>query len=258
MHKILLLLSVTTCLIQACKFDGQAYAEKDPVIYLDSLLPRPAVIPFEIKINDKVAIVDTTGEFQIECEIQDKADTVYLIGSKVGRSNLTQWVTAAEYKTYYYNSAYSVIQNIITNAYKVRIGEGRFSETIWVADKFLYKAPWINISALKKGDSVIIRQFGDFEPYKAIVTDDVKPQNDFVYVKYNEYSGTGTADYTDVFYSVRAAQNKDIVPGNILYFDKMYWVMVILLKDENHAIVRNAGFAGKDMIVPLSKLEVYE
>lgn len=257
MRKFLLLLFVNMYLIQACKFDGQANADKDPVIYLDTLLPRPAVIPFEIKIKDKVALIDTTGEFQIECEIQDKADTVYLVGSKVGRSNLTQWVTAAEYKTYYYNNAYSVIQNIITNAYKVRIGEGRLSETIWIAEQFIYKAPWINIQALKKGDSVIIRQFGDFVPYKALVTDDVKPQNDFVYVKYNEYNGTETADYTDVFYGVRAAQSKDIVPGNILYFDKMYWVMVINLQDDTHAIVRSAGFARKDMIVPFSKLEVY-
>lgn len=257
MRKFLILLLVNIYFIQACKFDSQANADNDPVVYLDTLLPRPDVMPFEIKINDKVAIVDTTGEFQIECEIQDKADTVYLIGSKVGRSNLKQWVTAAEYKTYYYNNAYSVIQNIITNAYKVRIGEGRFVETIWIADKFIYKAPWININALKKGDSVILRQFGDFKPYKALVTDDVKPQNDFVYVKYNEYSGTGTADYTEVFYDVRQAKAQDIVPGNILYFDKMYWVMAIQLKDDTHAIVRNAGFAGKDMIVPLSKLELY-
>jgi hypothetical protein len=252
-------LFIALCLftaIYSCDVNPNANRDADPIIHLDTLFPAPTPPTFVKNINDRVTVIADSGEFYIDCRILDKADTAYLIGTKVGRSNLTEWVNATDYKRYH--SSFSVIQGIIIDAYKIRIGEGRLSKIVWLSGKNIYPAPWINIDTLKQGDSVIIQRFGDFEPYKGVLTQDVKEHTDYVLIKYNEYNGSDAFNFDEVFIQKYPAQLADIHPGAIMYFDKMYWVMILGTRDDTHIIVRQSGFPAKDMIVPISKLEVYK
>ena len=256
MRYIIILTCLTGIVCSSCDVNTNSHRDTDPVIYLTTLEATPNAPDFEKNIYDRVAVVNDSGEFYIDGRVLDKADTAYLIGTKVGRSNLTEWVNATDYKRYH--SSFSVIQGIIIDAYEIRIGEGRLSKIVWLSGKNIYPAPWINIDTLKQGDSVIIQRFGDFEPYKGVLTQDVKERTDYVIIKYNEYNGSDAFDFDEVFIQKHPAQLADIRPGAIMYFDKMYWVMVLGTRDDTHIIVRQNGFPAKDMIVPISKLEVYK
>ena len=256
MRYTIILSCLASIVCSSCDVNTNSHRDTNPVIYLTTLEATPNAPDFEKNIYDRVAVVNDSGEFYIDGRVLDKADTAYLIGTKVGRSNLTEWVNATDYKRYH--SSFSVIQGIIIDAYEIRIGEGRLSKLVWLSGKNIYPAPWINIDTLKQGDSVIIQRFGDFEPYKGVLTQDVKEHTDYVIIKYNEYNGSDAFDYDEVFIQKHQAQLADIHPGAIMYFDKMYWVMILGTRDDTHIIVRQNGFPAKDMIVPISKLEVYK
>ena len=256
MRYIYILACIIHIFCSSCDVQTDGSRDSDPVIQLTTLEATPNAPDFEKNIYDRVAVVNDSGEFYIDGRILDKADTAYLIGTKVGRSNLTEWVNATDYKKYH--SSFSIIQSIKIDAYKIRIGEGRLSKIVWISGKNIYPAPWININTLKQGDSVIIQRFGDFEPYKGVLTQDVKAHTDYVIIKYNEYNGSDAFDFDEVFIQKHPAQLEDIRPGAIMYYDKMYWIMILGTRDNTHIIVRQNGFPAKDMIVPISKLEVYK
>ncbi len=250
------LLIVGIAILPSCKFDGNPTENNDAPIYLDSLMPSPAPPEFEKNIGDRIAIIEENGKFDAYCQILDKADTVYLIASSVGRSNLQEWVKADEYRSYYKNAQNSSVAAIKTDAYEIRIGNGRLSKIIWIEGSSIFPAPWIELKSLKKNDSVLIRRFGDFEPHHAIILEDVKANNNWALVRYKGYNSSEVAEYDYIFNSIDAAIYDSIVPGNILYYDKMNWVMMIAPKDSLHAIVRTSNFPPIDMVVPLKKLQV--
>lgn len=250
------MLLVGISFLQSCKFEGNSTENNDAIIYLDTLMPSPLPPEFIKNIGDRIAIVAYNGKLAIYCQILDKADTVYLIASVVGRSNLQEWVKADAYRRNYKNAHYSTVADIKTDAYKIRIGDGRLSKIIWIEGNKIFPAPWIDLNNLKKNDSIIIRRFGDFEPHHAVILQDVQHEQNWALVRYNGYDKSDVAAYDYIFNSIESAFYFSIVPGNILYYDKMNWVMLIALKDSSHVVVRTANFPPQDMEVPLKKLQI--
>ena len=59
----------------------------------------------------------------------------------------------------------------------------------------------------------------------------------------------------DIFSSIEPAAAEKLSIGDIVYFDKMYWVMVTG-KQDGKIIIRQAGFPAKDKLVDISKLQI--
>jgi hypothetical protein len=258
MKYFILFTTMLSVAVQSCNSPVNNSKKEENIIYLDTLLAAPQSNLLDTRVGDKVAVIENNQSFQIDGTILKKTDTAYLIGTKVGRSNLTEWVTAEDYKRYYSSNGNAAIQDIIIDAYQIQLGAGRLSKTIWVTGTQLYKAPWIELNGLKKGDSVIIKRYGDFEPYHAVLIQDVKPNSDYVIAKYNEYNSNDDFNFDEVFHKKTNPNAQNLQPGDIVYLDKLYWAMVLAEKDNDHIFVRTAGFPAKDLLVPINKLERYE
>lgn len=258
MKYFILFTTILSVVVQSCNNPVNNSDNADKIIYLDTLLLAPASNLSDTKVGDKVAVIENNQSFQIDGTILKKTDTAYLIGTKVGRSNLTEWVTTEEYKRYYSSNGNAAIQDMIIDAYQIQLGAGRLSKTIWVTGTQLYKAPWIDLNLLKKGDSVIIKRYGDFEPYHAVLIQDVKPNSNYVIAKYNEYNSNDDFNFDVVFHKKSNPTAQNLQPGDIVYLDKLYWAVVMAAKDNNHVYVRKEGFPATDLLVPIKMLERYE
>ncbi|MFZ1593105.1 MAG: hypothetical protein WAT27_13525, partial [Chitinophagales bacterium] len=100
MRYTIILTCLASIVCSSCDVNTTSHRDTDPVIYLTTLEATPNAPDFEKNIYDRVAVVNDSGEFYIDGRVLDKADTAYLIGTKVGRSNLTEWVNATDYKRY--------------------------------------------------------------------------------------------------------------------------------------------------------------
>lgn len=59
----------------------------------------------------------------------------------------------------------------------------------------------------------------------------------------------------DVFSSIEPARTEALSPGDIVYYNKMYWAMVIGKRNDK-IVIRQEGFPATDIAVHVSKLQI--
>lgn len=254
--KALTMLFLIAAYMESCKMKTvQDDEEKNAIIYLDSLMPLPDFAEKQWQIGDMVSIIDSNANFKTECRIEKEDFNVCLYYAGYGKIKEYVWLSGDELNQYGSYAKPRLIK-CMQHAYKVRIGSGRLAHSEWIAADKIFSVPWQHNMQIKVSDSVFIRSFGDFDPYRGTVLDTPSsPGYQFV-IAYDGYTGRNLVDYEDVFKLIKPAVLAEIKPGDILYFENMYWVFVVGVQDADHIIVREEGFAGRDKIVSLNSLQI--
>lgn len=222
-------------------------------IILDSLSTSPQSIGRKWNVTDPVAIINSAGSFKIDCTIEDEKFNLIKLSIPYAKTREHRWVTADE--RYQYTTSAQVLASM-PHGYKIRIGSGRLTYNDWILPQQIFPVPWQNNMQVKIGDSVYIRRSGNFEKTRAVITGVPTVAGGRFSVTYIGYSGKYLVDYKDVYTSIEPATINLIKAGDILYFENMYWVMVIDVKDSNRVIIRNEGFPATDKIVSLTSLQI--
>lgn len=252
---LIILLAILAC-VESCKMKTvQDDEEKIPIMYLDSLMPLPAFVEKQWQIGDMVAIIDSNENFKTECRIEKEDHNVCLYYAGYGRIKEYVWLSGDELKQYGSYAKPRLIK-CMQHAYKVRIGSGRLAHSDWIDAGKIFSVPWQHNMQIKVADSVFIRRFGDFDSYTGTVLDTPAIAGYQFVISYDGYTGRNLVDYTDVFKIIKPAVLAEIKPGDVLYFENMYWVFVVEVRDADHIVVREEGFAGRDKIVPLKSLQI--
>ena len=101
-----------------------------------------------------------------------------------------------------------------------------------------------------------MRQFGEFTPPKCIV--DAVPADIHAQVTARcDGSGTRLIARTEAFFAIEPATATNLSPGDVAYYDRMSWVMIVgnAEADGRRVAIRDSGYAAKDKLAPLSKLQ---
>lgn len=141
--------------------------------------------------------------------------------------------------------------------YAVRIGQGRAAKTKALPASRVFPAPWASAKRVRVGDTIYhVQQFGEFTPPKCIV--DAVPAD--IHAKLTarcDGGGTRVVARTEAFFAIEPATATNLSPGDIAYYEKRSWVMIVgnVEPDGRSVAIRASGFGMKDQLAPLSKLQ---
>lgn len=185
---------------------------------LPSALPAPVGKSFTVAVGDDVAIIDDNGRFEIDGRV----------------TSVTQSPTR----------------------YTVRLGNGRLASTKSVAPSQIFPPPWASAAGVRVGDTIYQRRTGTFVPPKCTVQAvpaDVRADIAAV------CDGATTAQSIarrDTFYAFEPATLSALSVGDIVYYDKMWWVMIVGTSNgDGRVAIRETGFNKKDRLVSLEKIQ---
>lgn len=142
--------------------------------------------------------------------------------------------------------------------YTVRMGTGRAAKTKAVPSSRVFPAPWASAKRVRVGDAIYhVRQFGEFTPPKCIV--EVAPADTHAQLiaKCDE-TGTRVVARSEAFFAIEPATATNLSPGDIAYYDRMTWVMIVGNPEPDglRIAIRPSGYTTtKDKLAPLSKLQ---
>jgi hypothetical protein len=142
--------------------------------------------------------------------------------------------------------------------YTVRMGTGRAAKTKAFPASRVFPAPWASAKRVRVGDSIYhVRQFGELTPPKCVVEVVPADIHASLIAKCDE-TGTRVVARTEAFFAIEPATATNLSPGDIAYYDRMSWVMIVgnVEPDGRSVAIRVSGYATtKDKLVPLSTLQ---
>lgn len=169
-------------------------------------------------MGDDVSIVDDDGRFEIDVRVTA--------------------VTAAPKK------------------YTVRIGSGRTASTKSLLASQVFPAPWASAARVRVGDTIYERRFGNFTPSKCVVKEVPADVHGSISAVCDGAARPQYVARNDTFYAFEPATAGALSKGDIVYYKKMYWVMVVgTSQPDGRVAIRAAGFAKKDQLVSVSSIQ---
>lgn len=185
---------------------------------LETPLPPPVSKAGDFAVGDEVSIIDDKGTLEVE-----------------GRVTA---VTAA------------------SKGYTVRVGFGRMGRDYKLPPERVFPAPWASAARVKVGDVIYERRFGNFTRPRCVVKEVPADVHAAITALCDGETKTQWIKRQDTFYAFEPATLDALSPGDLVYVDKMHWAMVMGKSDAgDRAVVRLKGWAAKDQLTPLSKIE---
>lgn len=140
------------------------------------------------------------------------------------------------------------------NGYVVRTGKNRLTKYETYPTAQIFPAPWANYSNLKVGDAVYNR---NGSRQKGIID----------YVPPDEYGNFGVdfggraigqnVAVTNAFSSIETATAENLSPGDVVYFQGIYWAIVIGKRDGKIIIRQDKYPSEGDVMVDASHLQIF-
>lgn len=181
-------------------------------------LPAPVSKARDFAVGDEVSIIDDKGTLEVE-----------------GRVTA---VTAAP------------------KGYTVRVGFGRMGRDYKLPPERVFPAPWASAARVKVGDVIYELRYGNFPRPRCVVQEVPADVHAAITALCDGETKTRWIKRQDTFYAFEAATLDALSPGEIVYVDKGSWAMVIDKSDAgDRAVLRLKGWAAKDQLTPLSKIE---
>ncbi len=184
-----------------------------------SQFPSPVSKGESFAIGDDVSILDDDGRFEIDVRVVALSDK--------------------------------------PKGYSLRIGSGRAGKTKVLPAQQVFPAPWASAARVKVGDTIYQRSFGNFAPYKCVVTDVSGDLHSDIKAKCGTDALPRLVHRQDTFYAFEPVTSATtLTPGEIVYYENKYWAMVVGQSDAGDRIaIRATGFGQKDQLAPLSKIQ---
>ena len=213
------LLVLAICMLASCKArKSTPEPPQQPEAELPSRLPAPAGTSREVAVGDEVSILEDDGRFEID-----------------GR------VTA-------------VTQS--PKRYTVRIGSGRLASTKSVGPSQIFPPPWASAARVRVGDTIYERRTGNFVPPKCVVKEVPADVRESITALCDGATKTLYVARRDTFYAFEPATLSSLSVGDIVYYDQMWWVMIVgTSQGDGRVAIRETGFNKKDRLVSLSKIQ---
>lgn len=233
--------------MSACAGFETPVKPEDKVVKLAAPPPAPKGPNHDYEIGDAVSIIENNGVFTAKGRISAiGADLVF--AEDFVSSSKKIWKLAVP------SQSKPSDKNFAPKGYKVDINERHRIFDEWFPPPQIFPAPWANNVNLKVGDTVYIRRFGS-DPYRAVI--EKLPAGEFgsFFVKRGDHQTTELAPISDVFSSIEPAQSERLSPGDIVYYDRMHWTIIVGKRD-NKIVIRPEGFPATDMMVDISKLQI--
>lgn len=224
---------------------------EDVVIMLEKLQESPQSKFRDFKIGDNVAIIRDDGVMDISGRVEEISGKItYAAEPYRGRRGRELWMPSER--------AVNLKGDEKTAApgYKVQIGEGRFIRSEWFPSAQIFPAPWANAAKLKVGDTVYRIRFGDFPNDKGVITELPKYENGAFSVRFDGTEKDERVEREKLFSSIEpAAADDKLSTGDIVYYNRHYWAMIVG-KQDRKIIIREAGFPARDKLVDVSKIQI--
>jgi hypothetical protein len=141
--------------------------------------------------------------------------------------------------------------------YTVRMGTGRAAKTKAFPASRVFPAPWASAKRVRVGDTIYhVRRYGSSVPPKCIV-EAVPADIHATLTAECEGAGTLVVARTEAFFAIEPATAANLSPGDIAYFEKTSWAMIVGKPepDGRSVAIRLSGYAAKDKLAPLSTLQ---
>lgn len=221
---------------------------EDEIVYLKTPEKPPQGVERDYKIGDAVAVIDTDGVFKVNMRIREMGGKLALVEIK-NSGGRTKWTPVDNWTKLQGN------EKTEPRGYRVHIGMSRRELNEWFPPSQVFPVPWANNVNLKVGDTVYQKRFGNFQPYKGVITEISKgaSSNSFK-LKYEGYTSPSWVKTEELFSSIEPAKAEDLTPGTIVYYNKGTWAMVIGKRD-GKIIIRQER-SSDDIMVDVSKLEI--
>ncbi len=189
--------------------------------------------------GDQVAILQDDGSLDLECQVlSPRSKIVFAPVKQRGQEFASEWQPAAG-------------PNGAVDGYQVRDGNGRLARNLWVPAPQIFPVPWG--AHRKVGDKVVQRRQGDFPNYAGAVTGS-NPDFTSYSVRLEGESKDITLAAQDCFATIEPAQGDRLQPGQVVYFQKMHFAMV-MEKQKARVAIRQSGVDVKDRLVEISTLQ---
>lgn len=190
----------------------------ETVTDLPTQLPSPESKGEEYAVGDDVSILDENGRFEVEVRVTavTTAPRMYTVRSTNRRSSLTKVLRPSQ----------------------------------------VFPPPWASAARVRVGDTIYERRFGNFAPSKCVAK--VVPADVHGGIT-AECDGTTRTQFIarkDTFFAFEPATPGTLSVGDIVYYEKMSWVMVVgTSQPDGRVAIRSAGFAAKDQLVSLASIQ---
>jgi hypothetical protein len=238
MKRVVGLLFVAACKVSAASSEGGA-APAETV--LAAQLPSPVSKAADFKVDDDVAVVEDDGTFDIEARVYEVSAKLANVKPPAGNGAGARLAQAGWQPT----------ADGTTKGYRVLIGATK-PKNQWIPATQAFPPPWMDPTKTRVGDTFSVRRFGNFESPKCSVTE--VPTNPRVDVNVKCSDSTTRVARHDMVANWRTPTLAELTEGEIVYFDKSYWAMVVG-KQGNQVVIRQAGWASKDTAVDLSRVQ---
>jgi hypothetical protein len=141
-------------------------------------------------------------------------------------------------------------------AYQIRVGANRFATTKWYPAAQVFPAPWAGSARFREGDAIYEIRFGKkLEPYKCVVQEVPADVRANIKAKCDGYSQPSSIARRDAFHAIEPATLSALAEGEIVYYDGTQWAMVVGKPPGGRVAIRVNGFAQKDQLVSVAKLQ---
>lgn len=209
---------VTSAAMTSCK-PRQKGPPEETATEAPSQFPSPVSKGGSFAVGDDVSIIDDDGRFDIDVRVAALSDK--------------------------------------PKGYSLRVGSGRSGRTKVLPAQQVFPAPWASAARVKVGDTVYQRSFGPFTPYKCVVTDVYEDLHADIKAKCGTDALPRLVHRQDTFYAFEPVTSAtELLPGEIVYYENKYWAMVVGKSAAGDRIaIRVTGFAQKDQLAPLSKIQ---
>ena len=248
---VILLLGFVLAPAPGCngKWRSNQHSAERPV-ELDVRKPSPDSKAQDYQVDDDVSILGEDGTFETDARVLTITGKLVFAEATFAKSLPKKvWMPVDEGKNLHGD------EPTASKGYKVRIGNGRSTSTAWFPPNRLFPAPWAGSAHIKVGDTVFERRSGDFAPEACVVADVPSDIHASVRVRCGKDNSQKSIERKEVFSSFTPATAATLSPGDIVYYDKMYWAMVVD-KADGKIVIRQTGFAAKDTMVDAAKIQI--
>lgn len=140
--------------------------------------------------------------------------------------------------------------------YTVRVGSGRASSTKSLAPSQVFPPPWASAARVRAGDTIYEIRFGNFAPSKCLVKQVPVDVHGSITASCDGATKTQSVARQDAFYAIEPATQSNVATGDIVYYDKTRWAMVVgPPQSDGRVAIRETGYGARDQLVGLSKLQ---
>lgn len=240
-------------LLAGCKALSSMAVDAGPVdTELAAQMPSPTNPNANFAVGDGVSVIADDGTFNVDATVEAIAGKLAFIDAPAGNTNRFQLKGWAPVDA---SHAAPPGAKTADRGYQLRIGNGRMGGSQWFPAAQVFPAPWAGVDNIKVGGTFYQRRFGNFPNVKCTVTEASATNRGPVTAKCEGSETPVRVNREDMalFFKVPATL-ADVQTGQIVYFDKMYWAIVVG-KQDTRPVVRQNGFASKDKAVDLSKIE---